>query len=95
MTTRRSALGKRGEQIAADHLRRRGYELVASNWRCRTGEFDLIARKDQTLVFVEVRTRREGSTPPSRASAAQAQFSNAPPTCIWTSTTLTPTGAST
>ena len=60
MTTRRSALGKRGEQIAADYLRQHGYELAAANWRCRTGEFDLIARHQQTLVFVEVRTRREG-----------------------------------
>lgn len=60
MTTRRSALGKQGEQIAANYLTQHGYELIASNWRCSTGEFDLIARHDQTLVFVEVRTRREG-----------------------------------
>lgn len=60
MTTRRSALGKHGEQIAADYLTRHGYELVEANWRCPQGEVDLIARQADTLVFVEVRTRREG-----------------------------------
>jgi putative endonuclease len=61
---RRSALGKQGEQIAAAYLKRQGYALVGANWRCPPGtiqgEFDLIARQGETVVFVEVRTRREG-----------------------------------
>ncbi len=56
----RLALGKRGEQLAADYLKRHGYLLVDANWRRVGGEFDLIARQGETLVFVEVRTRREG-----------------------------------
>ncbi|MCC6801298.1 MAG: YraN family protein [Anaerolineae bacterium] len=60
MTTRRSALGRQGEQIAADYLTRHGYDVTDVNWRCPTGEFDLIARRGQTVVFVEVKTRREG-----------------------------------
>ncbi len=60
MTTRRAALGKQGEQIAAAHLQKHGYTLVDANWHCQGGEFDLIAQQGETLVFVEVRTRREG-----------------------------------
>lgn len=44
--------------MAAEHLERRGYELVAQNARTRFGEIDLIARTEHTLVFVEVKTRR-------------------------------------
>lgn len=60
MTKRRSALGKQGEQIAAGYLTRHGYELIETNWRHTQGEFDLVARLGEMLVFVEVKTRREG-----------------------------------
>ena len=50
--------GNRGEAAAARWLRQRGYTLLASQWRCRFGEIDLIAR-DRTglLCFVEVKLR--------------------------------------
>lgn len=51
-------LGDRGERAAARYLRRRGYELLARNCRGRLGELDLVAREGQTIVFVEVKTRR-------------------------------------
>jgi putative endonuclease len=51
-------LGARGEQLAADHLRRVGYEILARNVRTRHGEIDLIAADRGALVFVEVKTRR-------------------------------------
>ena len=54
----RSSLGRTGEQIAARHLRARGFELLARNVRTRAGEIDLIAFDGVTLVFVEVKTRR-------------------------------------
>jgi putative endonuclease len=54
----RRALGAAGESFAAAYLIRRGYALLARNWRCALGEIDLIARDGETLVFVEVRTRR-------------------------------------
>jgi putative endonuclease len=57
VSTRRET-GKRGEAIAAAFLQRRGYGIIAANWRCSTGEIDLIASDGATLVFVEVRTRR-------------------------------------
>src|SRR3954469_20627280 len=55
--TSRQRLGAAGEQIARRHLERNGYRFVASNWRCYSGELDLIVQQDQTLVFVEVKTR--------------------------------------
>src|SRR3954452_4924378 len=46
-----------GEQIAAEHLRQRGYEIVARNARTRRGELDLVGANDRALVFCEVKTR--------------------------------------
>lgn len=51
-------LGPWGEAQAADYLRRKGYTLVAANYRCRFGEIDLIVRNRHYLVFVEVKLRK-------------------------------------
>ena len=52
------ALGDRGEAAAAQYLRKRGCQLLASQWRCRYGELDLVARdRDGTICFVEVKLR--------------------------------------
>jgi len=64
MSDHRSALGARGEQAALDLYRRRGFVLVARNWRCSIGEVDLVVRRRDLLVFCEVKTRssaRHGS----------------------------------
>ena len=50
-------LGNRGEAETANYLRRRGYTLLASQWRCRLGEIDLIARRRGMVCFVEVKLR--------------------------------------
>lgn len=50
-------LGKRGEEAAADYLRREGYEILHRNYRFGRAEIDLIARKGGTIVFVEVKAR--------------------------------------
>jgi putative endonuclease len=50
-------LGKWGEQAAADYLLEKGYSIVARNWKSLYGEVDLITRKGDLLVFVEVKTR--------------------------------------
>lgn len=50
-------MGKRGEEIARRYLRDHGYRIVARNWRCRFGEIDIIARDEEMLVFIEVKTR--------------------------------------
>jgi putative endonuclease len=54
----RAALGDLGEQVAVEHLRRRGYDVLARNVRTPRGEIDLIARHGATLAFVEIKTRR-------------------------------------
>lgn len=54
----RQMLGRKGEQMAAQALRERGYRIVEQNFRCRYGEIDLIAEEQDDLVFVEVKTRR-------------------------------------
>jgi putative endonuclease len=61
MLNPRKRLGDFGEQAAAVHLLRRGYVEVGRKWRCAAGEIDLLMRDGATLVFVEVRTRREDS----------------------------------
>ena len=50
-------LGRTGENVAASHLLRQGYHIVARNWRCRSGEIDIIAERGKELIFVEVSTR--------------------------------------
>src|ERR1700710_997680 len=50
-------LGRRGENLATDHLIASGFAIVERNWRCSQGEIDIVAAKDSELVFVEVKTR--------------------------------------
>ena len=49
--------GRDAEQLAADYLSERGYEVIARNFECRLGEIDIIAREGKDLVFIEVRSR--------------------------------------
>lgn len=58
----RKQLGQYGEQMAAHYLIEQGYEIVNRNWRCSSGEIDIVAEHGDTLVFVEVRTRRQTGT---------------------------------
>ena len=54
------AAGDRGEAQVARYLRSKGYTLLASQWRCRFGELDLVARdRKGTICFVEVKLRGE------------------------------------
>ena len=61
----RSRLGRLGEDAASDLYRRLGFEVVERNYRAGRGEIDVIARRGDTLVFCEVKTRRsnEWGTP--------------------------------
>jgi putative endonuclease len=54
--------GRRGEDLAADHMCRLGYCVLARNERTRFGEIDLISFDGHRLVFAEVKTRRVSST---------------------------------
>jgi putative endonuclease len=60
----RHQLGRSGEQHAAEHFERLGFAIVARNHRTRHGELDLVVFDGEVLVFVEVKTRRQGSGSP-------------------------------
>ncbi len=64
-------LGDRGERLAARHLRRQGLRVILRGYRTAQGEIDLIARDGDTLVFVEVKTRRQGQ--PAEAVTLEKQ----------------------
>ncbi|TKH37433.1 YraN family protein [Paenibacillus polymyxa] len=53
----RKAKGAMGEEAAALFLENLGYRILERNWRCRSGEIDLIAKQEHILVFIEVRSR--------------------------------------
>ena len=61
MQTRRQQ-GSHAEAQAAAFIERHGLSVYARNWHCRTGEIDIIAKADQTWVFVEVRMRRDAAS---------------------------------
>ncbi len=50
--------GKRGEEIAAEYLKKQGFKIIDRNFRIRGGEIDIVALDSDTLVFIEVKTRR-------------------------------------
>jgi putative endonuclease len=52
--------GRQGEKLVADYLAGAGYRILATNYYVGHREIDIIARKDQTIVFVEVKTRKSG-----------------------------------
>lgn len=54
-TDPRQTLGRRGEQLAAEHLERLGFSIVVRNHRTRHGEIDIVAYDGHTLVFCEVK----------------------------------------
>jgi putative endonuclease len=51
-------LGQVGEELAADHLMRQGFQILERNFRTRWGELDIVAFDGRALVFCEVKTRR-------------------------------------
>lgn len=55
---RKDDLGRWGERIAGEFLVTNGYEILDRGWRCRLGEIDLVVRREDTIAFVEVKTRR-------------------------------------
>jgi putative endonuclease len=55
---RRIALGRAGEDRAADWYIARGYQIVQRNWRSKAGEIDLVCARGNVIVFSEVKTRR-------------------------------------
>lgn len=56
----RKQTGDAAEEVAARHLQGKGYEILDRNYRWRHGELDIIARRDDVVVFVEVKSRYRG-----------------------------------
>lgn len=66
-------LGSWGEERAAQYLRRRGYKILAQNYRCRGGEIDLIASRGRFVVFVEVKLRKSAAFAEAREFVTRAK----------------------
>lgn len=66
-------LGNAGESAVTDSLIKDGYTIVARNYRIRGGEIDIIARKDEYLAFVEVKTRKNNLFPLSEVITLSKQ----------------------
>jgi putative endonuclease len=60
--------GRWGEDIAAAWYQRRGYVVVARNWRCRAGEIDLVVRRGRLVVVSEVKARRTDAYGPAASA---------------------------
>ena len=60
-------LGKKGEELAAEFLKKEGYTILEKNWTAGKLEIDVIARKEDEIIFVEVKTRSDNylATPES------------------------------
>ena len=52
----RRKLGQKGEEVAAEYLQQKGYKIAALNFTTRVGEIDIIARSQEEIIFVEVKT---------------------------------------
>ena len=65
---RRIRTGRQGEDLAAGYLESAGYRIVERNYRCPFGEMDLVARDGETIVFVEVKSRRSDRFGPPQDS---------------------------
>ena len=63
---RSNLLGAWGEALAAEYLRKKHYKILASGYRCRFGEIDLIAANRTYLAFVEVKLRKSPAFAPAR-----------------------------
>lgn len=58
---RNNIVGAWGESLAGEYLKKKRYKIIATNYRCRYGEIDLIVSNRQYLVFVEVKLRKTGN----------------------------------
>jgi putative endonuclease len=80
-----AAAGRKGEEVACRHLLAHGYDIVERNYRCRLGEIDVVARRGDLTVFVEVKTRtgpdhgagHEAVTPAKRRRVIRAAYTYA------------------
>lgn len=70
-TMEKKELGKKGEELALQFLKKKGYRILEKNYVCKLGEIDLIAQEKDTLAFVEVKTRRSTAFGPPQMAVDQ------------------------
>jgi putative endonuclease len=76
---RRQDLGRLGEQLAAEHLARRGFQILQRNYRTRWGEIDIVAFDGRTLAFCEVKSRRLGADAAAAIPSERSPFESLHP----------------
>jgi putative endonuclease len=69
----RQEIGKLGEKLAQKFLKKRGYHIYETNFHCRVGEIDIVAKKRDYLVFVEVRTKSNLNFGPPEESITEGK----------------------
>ena len=73
--SQKKELGKKGEDLALQYLKKNGYRIFEKNYVCKMGEVDIIAREKDTLAFIEVKTRTSTAFgPPQLAVNAAKQM---------------------
>ena len=65
MSKQRIHVGKRGEALAQEYLQQKAYTIIHTNFRCKLGEIDIIAKDKHIVVFVEVRTKTSSAFGPA------------------------------
>lgn len=83
MQKSKKQVGDKGEDIAADFLIDKGYDVIQRNYRCRYGEIDIIARDSETLAFVEVKTRHTTRFGTPQDSITRAKIDKISKTALW------------
>lgn len=69
-------LGKLGEEIAINYFKSKGYKIIEKGFRKRFGEIDLICEKDDSIIFVEVRTKRDSNLLSPEESITKRKIEN-------------------
>ncbi len=75
--------GKSAEDLAARHLKRCGYKIVARNYRTRAGEIDIIAREGRSLVFIEVKGRQSTRYGSAKAAVTPRKQQQVAKVALW------------
>ena len=69
----RKETGALGEKLASEYLKKKGYRIIATNYRCPIGEIDIIAKHQDCLAFIEVRTKNNRSFGPPEESISRTK----------------------
>ena len=83
MSTSAQRFGKSAEDLAARYLKRRGYKIVARNYRTRAGEIDIIAREGRSLVFIEVKGRQSTRYGSAKAAVTPRKQQQVAKVALW------------